>query len=1109
MKLAKTIFAAFFAATAVTATAQESALWLRYPAISPDGETIAFCYKGDIFKVSAQGGTAVQLTTSGAYDFNPVWSPDGKTIAFASNRYGNHDIFTVPAEGGTPTRVTYWSGSEIPKAFSPDGQTIYYSTNMPGDDVYSQFPGSFAQMYSIPVTGGRARLFSPVYMESIDFNSDGSQLVYYDKKGYEDHWRKHHRSSVTRDVWTYDLKTKAYTQVSDFQGENRDPRYVPGDDQSIYYLRETAENPANETFNGSFNIFKRSLKDNSETQITRHDLHPVRFLTVADNGLMAYSYNGELYTVREGAEPTRLNVRINADQTEPDYRVDFYSGGVTDMSVSPSGKEIAFVIRGDVYVTSADYATTIRLTDTPEQERNVDFSPDGRKVVYSSERNGCWNVYMSEIVKDDEKQFVYASEIREVPVTEGTVTRFQPAFSPDGKEVAFLEDRTTLRVINLKTKKIRTILDGEYTYSYADGDQWYEWAPDGKWFAVQFFEKGGWNKEDLALVKADGSGEYVNLTESGYAESGAGWVMDGNALMFYSDRAGLRSHGSWGSQNDLYLMFMNREAYDKFLMSKEDAELYKAEKAEQEKKEAEEKAKKEEKKSKKNAKKDKKDEKSEKSEQSEAELPETVYELDGIQDRVVRLTVASASHSGAYLTKEGDKLYYFAAFESGYDLWMRDFKEGTTRMVAKMGVGYAGFDTDKDQSKVFLLSNGRISTINLAAGSTEPVKMSAEYYYRPAEEREYIFNHAWQQVVDKFYDPQIHGIDWKMYGDNYRRFLPYINNNYDFAEMLSELLGELNASHTGSGYRAYLGGDATAVLGMFFDNDYEGDGLKVKEVLEQNPVVPASSKIEPGVLITAIDGNPILAGEDYFRFLNHKAGKRVRLTLKKGKDTWDEWVRPISQGQQGGMLYNRWVKQREELVKELSGGRIAYVHVTGMDSPSFRRVYSDLLGKYRNCEAVIVDTRFNGGGWLHDDLVTLLSGKHYADMKPRGQYVASEPLTKWYKPSCVLVGEGNYSDAHGFPFSYKTLQIGKLIGMPVPGTMTAVWWETQIDPSLYFGIPQVGFANLAGQYQENQQLDPDILVQNTPGSLVEGRDLQIEAAVKEMLRQADEAKKAE
>ena len=210
-------------------------------------------------------------------------------------------------------------------------------------------------------------------------------------------------------------------------------------------------------------------------------------------------------------------------------------------------------------------------------------------------------------------------------------------------------------------------------------------------------------------------------------------------------------------------------------------------------------------------------------------------------------------------------------------------------------------------------------------------------------------------------------------------------------------------------------------------------------------------------------------------------------------------MKPISSGRLSDLLYNRWVERNREATARLSGGKIGYIHVKGMDSPSFRTVYSDLLGRYRDCDAVVIDTRHNGGGWLHDDLATLLSGKQYAEYVPRGQYIGSDPFNKWLKPSCVLVCEDNYSNAHGFPWVYKTLGIGKLVGTPVPGTMTAVWWESQIDPSIVFGIPQVGCKDMQGRYLENQELQPDILIYNTPEQQLAGDDRQLEAAVKSLL----------
>ena len=339
-------------------------------------------------------------------------------------------------------------------------------------------------------------------------------------------------------------------------------------------------------------------------------------------------------------------------------------------------------------------------------------------------------------------------------------------------------------------------------------------------------------------------------------------------------------------------------------------------------------------------------------------------------------------------------------------------------------------------------------------------------------------------------------------------FLPHINNNYDFAEMLSEMLGELNASHTGARYGAGSSALPTAALGVFYDESYDGTGLKIKEIMAQSPFTQKKTDVKEGCIIEKVDGKVIEANADYFPLFEGKVGRKVILTVydPTTKKRFEETVKAISYGAQSELLYKRWVKRCAQKVEELSGGRIAYVHIKGMDSPSFRKMYSELLGRYRNKEAVIVDTRHNGGGWLHDDVVTLLNGKEYQRFVPRGQYIGSDPFNKWLKPSCMLTCEDNYSNAHGTPYVYKTLGIGKLIGTPVAGTMTAVWWERQIDPSIVFGIPQVGCMDMQGKYLENQTLQPDILVYNEPEASLKGEDAQLKAAVDHLLKELSKKK---
>ena len=294
----------------LTANAQDNPLWMRYCAISPDGQTIAFCYKGDIYTVPANGGKATQLTTNAAHDTHPIWSPDSKKIAFASNRQGSMDIYIIDKEGGTPQRLTTHSANEFPVTFKDAEHILYLSSLMP-DAADMTFPsGQFPQVYEISTEGGRPTLFSSLPMEDISFSKDGKSLLYHDRKGYEDAWRKHHTSSITRDIWMCQLNgnEKTYRKLTSFRGEDRTPIWS-ADGQSFYYLSESK---------GSFNVFKRNLNGSNEKQLTQHTKHPVRFLSAASNGTLCYGYDGEIYTVKEGEKPHKVEISIVADKNDKD-----------------------------------------------------------------------------------------------------------------------------------------------------------------------------------------------------------------------------------------------------------------------------------------------------------------------------------------------------------------------------------------------------------------------------------------------------------------------------------------------------------------------------------------------------------------------------------------------------------------------------------------------------------------------------------------------------------------------------------------------------------------------------------------------------------------------
>ena len=536
-------------------------------------------------------------------------------------------------------------------------------------------------------------------------------------------------------------------------------------------------------------------------------------------------------------------------------------------------------------------------------------------------------------------------------------------------------------------------------------------------------------------------------------------------------------------------MYFTKAAYDRAKLSKEEFALVK-EREDKEKKEADEKSK-------------SSGQAAKPAEPAAKPASPIAIDWDGLNDRKMRLTINTSAASDWVLSKDGEKLYYLTSFEKGNDLWVTEVRTRETKLFNKLGANETSLELSPDGKFLFVIADGKAVKVDAESGKSEPIPVNTEMVLNYSAEKAYIFDHSWRQFKQKLIFPDLQKVDWDYYYAGYRKFLPHINNNYDFAEMLSEMLGEMNVSHTGAYYRSNVPNtDATASLGLLYDYDHTGDGVRISEVLQGGPVDLAASTIKAGHVIEAVDGNKIDASMDFYRLLNRLAGKFTLLSVydPASKTRWDETVKPVPAAEEAELLYKRWVRRRRAEVDKLSGGKIGYVHVRSMNDASMRVVFEEMLGLNISKDAVVVDTRFNGGGNIHEQLSDFLSGKKYFDVVPHGQYIGSEPFDKWIKPSIVLVGESNYSDAHLFPLAYKAKNLGLLVGMPVPGTGTFVWWENQIDPTLRFGIPMGCWRSLDGKCGENNQTDPDIRVANQPAVMTGGRDQQLEAAVNELLK---------
>lgn len=1074
--------ALLLSALALNAAAATTPLWLRDARISPDGSAIAFTYRGDIYTVPTVGGQAVRLTSMPSYEQTPVWSPDGRQIAFASDREGSADVYIMPSNGGQAVRLTSNSANELPEAFTPDGKSVIYTAMIQTPASSMGFPGGrYSQLYSVPVSGGAPEQILGTPAEAIAFLPDGESFLYQDIKGIEDTWRKHHTSSTTKDIWRYDASTGRHTNLTAREGEDRNP-VLSADGETLWFLSERD--------GGSFNVYSAPAANPGQVKkLTDFDRYPVRFLSRGADGTLAFTWNGELYTLSpNGGTPKKVNLDITLDVTEPiKYRT--FSSGAENPVPSPDGKQIAFANRGDIFVTSVEYPTTRQITETPQHEERPTWGSN-RVLYYSSDRDGHSNIYKATLSRKDDPDFPNAVAIRETPVFTDTIDRRHPQASPNGEKLAYILDRNKIAVYDFSTGKETLLTHGE-TYTARDGDIQLDWSPDSEWLAATIDVHQRDPYYDIAIINAT-TGELINITNDAYINLGPRWVMNGDAIVFASERYGMKNHASWGSTYDVMMAFTNREAFDRYRLNEEDyALLTEAEKAAKKKSET--------------PKEEKGNKKGKKQAPKTEEVPEdhVTVEAEGIHDRIVRLTPFSSDISDSWVDPKGETLYFVTELDSdGPSLWKKDLRKGDVSMVKNIGSAVALVPDAKGEN-LFLLGEKTMKKMPVGKSSMESITYSAKQKITPDAEREYMYDYMVGEVRERFLVKDMFGCDWDGLAEDYRRFLPHISNGYDFAELGSELLGELNVSHTGARYYPAGAKEPTASLGLFYDLS-NPVVLKVTEVVAGGPFDRAKSRMAPGAVITSINGLAVSSAADPLSLLNGRNGRKtlVAFTLPSGEKV-EEVVRPVGQSVFSDLLYKRWVERNRAYVDSVSGGRLGYVHLRSMSDDSYRDIYADVLGRYADRDGIVIDTRFNGGGRLHEDIEVLFSGKKYLTQEIRGVKSGEMPSRRWLRPSIMVTGEANYSNAHGTPWMYKHQNLGKIVGMPVPGTMSSVNWIDMQDPDLLFGVPVVGFRTAEGNLLENTQLEPDVKVANDPSDLVRGIDTQLTTAVCTLLHDID------
>lgn len=1075
-----------FSTTAQSFTSNEpnNPSWYRDVALSPDGKTILFTHMGDIYSVPSKGGTAIPLTISPSWEGNPVWSSDGKNIAFASDHYGNLDIFLLPATGGQSTRLTFHSGDDIPTDFSADSSHVLFTSSRYDKLNISEDPARRKpELYHVPLSGGTPTQVLPILARQAKWNNDGERLLYTDEPSGEHFLRKHDNSPSARDIWLASAKDGKFQQLTTNEWTDHTP--VWGADQnSFYFLSERS---------GSSNVWRQAInkRESSAVQLSFHDLHPVRDLSVSQHDEYAYSYHGSVYFAQQQQKPKLVPITIRTDAKGQTISKIKANEKISEFVISPDGKEIAYITRGNIFVTATEFANTRQITFTPGKEVNLAYSPDGRSLYYASERMQRWKIYKTSLVIPNEKRFYVSTKLEEKELFETEESVFTPKVSPDGKQVAYINNWDELRVYDIKSGRSHRILAPDMNFSMSVGSLGFSWSPDSKWLAVDMTPNGRLFFPNIAIVPADGSKEPIDISQSGYSDSTPEWHKNGEIISWFTGRYGRRDHGSHATDVDIYAQFLTKKAWDKFHRTKEQVALdeeFEKEQADDTKDNVE----------------------SNGNKAVKNDIPKVSIDWKNASERQARLTIHSANLAGYAINNDASKLYYLAKFEDKYDLWLHDFREATTSKFVSLKAKRASIKITSDGKTAIILADGKLKKVSFKKGKGKPasaIKINAEMSLDASAERKAMLHHIWQVTKDRLYEPSIlKTAKWDQMYNEYAPKVSAVNNNRDFSEMISELVGELNVSHAYSRFITKAI-DKTGTIGAILDHSNDSTlGISIADIMESGPLSNASERAKAGNKIVAVNDIKLTPETNYYQLMLNSIGNRVRLTLSDEEGEFDVVLKPVPLTKEAKWLKEQWVQSRHDLVEKLSGGRLGYVYIPNMSDKSYRRVYKDLFGRHYTKEAVIIDVRSNGGGDLVDWLVQLFSGKQYMANVPNGRVAQGEPLTEWVKPSIALIDQGAYSDGSCFAAAWKNLSISTVVGTPVTGTCSYAGWETMQSGDIRAGTPRLGIHGPKGKYLEHQTDHPDILIYADPNKMVEGRDVQLEKAVETMLEELDENK---
>jgi tricorn protease len=1043
------------------------------PALSPDGSEIAFSSGGDIWTVPSAGGEAHLLVSHPATETKPLYSPDGKRLAFVSTRTGNGDIYVLTIDTGDLKRITFDDSLELLDAWSADGRWIYFTSttmNVGGSDIFrvSSDGGTPMQV--------SADLYTAEYHAAP--SHDGSIVAFTGHGiGGNQWWRKGHSHIDESEIWLMRFGAKpSYEQVSEGGAKEMWPMWSK-DDRTIYYVSDRG---------GAQNIWAKDLSGKSR-QVTQFKDGRVLWPSIGYDGKsIVFERNFQVWKLDTSSDrAATVNIFRRGAPAGPAVDHLRLTDGISEMALSPDGKKIAFIVRGEIFAASStDGGDAARVTFTAAQESQIAWAPDSRRLVYVSDRDGASHLFLYDFATNSETQ-----------ITRDRASDDTPEFSPDGKMIAFERGGREIAVYEIDSKKERSVAKASLERPPLSSDRPYVWSPDSKWIA--YMPVGEKLFKNAYVVPASGGeGKEISFVANGGSNTIA-WSPDGTFILFDTAQ---RTETAQLARVDLIPRtprFREDQFRDLFKEEQPRTPLRQQPVTEPQPSPAPAAV-------------------PTASPSPDAKAKPTPKPVEINFDQIRRrLTMMPVGIDVRYqrISPDGKLVLMVAAVANQLNLYVYPLDElSKDPFVSRQLTSTAGFKSSPqfspDSKEVYYLEQGHINIIPLENRQPRQLSVAAEMDVDFAREKMEVFQQAWTYIRDNFFDPNFNGVNWDSVREQYAPVAAGARTPDELRRIISEMLGELNASHSGIAAPGNTAQPpAIGRLGVRFDrDDYESKGaLRITEVI---PLTPAAiSNIKAGEYLIAVDSEAIGAHRNLDELLAYKIGKRVALTIASSADGAQKHevvVRPINGATERNLLYRKWIEDNRAYVAKISNGRLGYIHMADMSAGALTQLYIDLDVENRDRDGVIVDVRNNNGGFVNVYAIDVLARRSYFNMTPRGFTMAPSRTVLGQRalelPTILVTNRHTLSDGEDFTEGYRSLHLGKVVGEPTAGWIIYTSGVQLIDGSA-LRLPFDRITANDGELMEMHPRPVDVPVAKPIGESLAGRDSQLEAAVTELLNE--------